>query len=357
MNHRKIILLILLCAVSASPLRAQRSYEVLSDSLQALYRQEFPKRLSSIADELERYAAWRADHPMPKVEDVVEMHSIKPIECQRQQARKDYAEGRIHPELLEQAGNILRTLPQNTMLYVSWPDLYGACLALQEGLHRDDVDQPGIRNDVMIVSHAFFQGGSYTDDVLGRLHLDRSLIADELDAIRFAGADGADRVTFVNAYELSYRLYALLKMAKHSGRTFYSDYNGVFNIQAGELAKSFYNEGLVIRYSETPYDNISVMKRNAFENYRLQYLLSPNAQQSHVAAEGLQEMENMCATMFRGLLPYMKTEGDDEAFRQCVEYLHALLDYRLAHWEPAFREEYRDDVEGEIRRLTAPANP
>ena len=188
--------------------------------------------------------------------------------------------------------------------------------------------------------------------MLRSLHLDRSLIADELDAIRFAGADGADRVTFVNAYELSYRLYALLKMAKRSGRTFYSDYNGVFNIQAGDLAKSFYNEGLVIRYSETPYDNISVMKRNALENYRLQYLLSPNAQQSHVTAEGLQEMENMCATMFRGLLPYMKAEGDEDAFRQCVEYLHALLDYRLAHWEPAFREEYRGDVEEEIRRLS-----
>lgn len=350
---RTLSLLLLLCTAAVTSVSAQSAYEVASDSLQALYRQEHPERLSNVASELARYSAWRKSHPMPAVVQRVEMHRLSVTEGQRQKARQAYAEGRISSELLEQAGNILRTLPEQTLLYVSWPDLYHACLALQEGLQREGVSQPGVRRDVTVVSHEFFQGGAYTDEVLSALRLDRRLIADELDAIRFAGADGADRVTFVNAYELSYRIYALLKVAKQSHRTFYSDYNGVFNIQAGELAGCFYNEGLVIRYSETPYDNISVMKRNALHNYRLQFLLSPSPQPQHEAAEGQQEMENMCATMFRGLLPYMHEEGDAEAFRLCAEYLHALLDYRLQHWTHDFRDQYRRDAEAEINQLWA----
>ena len=351
--HRTItIILLLIVAAASSTLSAQRNYEALSDSLQALYRQEYPERLRNVAEELERYAAWATAHPMPDMADVVEMRHMSIVDRQRAAARSAYAAGRIPAELLEQAGNILRTLPEQTLLYVSWPDLYEACLALQEGLHRDDADHPGIRRDVVVIGHEFFQGDAYTDEMLRELRVDRALIADELDAIRFAGADGANRVTFVNPYELSYRIYALLKVARQSRRTFYSDYNGVFNVQANGLASHFYNEGLVIRYSETPYDNISVMKRNALTGYRLQFLLSPAAKAGTPAAEGQQEMENMCATMFRGLLPYMHDEGDDAAFRTCVDYLHALLDYRLQHWDPAFRQQYRRDVDDEISRLS-----
>lgn len=348
---RKIIALFLFCFMSAGPLAAQSTYESASDSLQALYRQEYPEPLSDFSAELKRYSLWRKSHPMPTATGVVAMRRVSVIENQRLDARRAYAEGSLPHELLEQAANILRTVPQQTLLYVSWPDLYRALLAQQEGLHRTDLDKAGIRRDVMVVSHEFFQGGAYTDEVLRALRLDRTLIADELDAIRFASADGADRVTFVNAYELSYRLAALLKIAKQSGRTFYSDYNGVFNIQAGELAGYFYNEGLIIRFSETPYDNISVMKRNALTDYRLQFLLSPNSLPAPAPAEGQQEMENMCATMFCGLLPYMKQEGDDVAFHRCVDYLNALLDYRLQHWSPEFREQYRSDVEAVIKEL------
>lgn len=349
---RKIVLLLVLCSASALALRAQSRYEVHSDSLQALYRQEYPERLANLADELARYSAWRKAHPMPQSPDVVVARSSNALDRLRLDARQAYADGRIDAELMEQAGNILRTLPERTLLYVSWPDLYRACLAQQEGLHRDDLTKPGIRPDVMVVSHEFFQGGDYTDDVLRELHLDRQLIADQLDAIRFADPDGADRVTFVNPVALSYRLYVLLRMAKESDRTFYSDYNGVYNAHTDQLPGCFYNEGLVIRYSETPYDNVTVMKHNALAAYRLQFLLSPELQPQGAPAEGQQEMENMCATMFRGLLPYMKEEGDAEAFRQCVEYLHALLDYRLQHWTPEFREQYRRDAEAEISRLS-----
>lgn len=348
---RKIIALFLFCLVAAGPVAAQSTYASASDSLQTLYRQEYPEPLGDHSAELKRYSAWRKSHPMPSSVDVLKMCSVGVIEHQRLEARKAYADGTLPSELLEQAANILRTVPQQTLLYVSWPDLYRALLAQQEGLHREGLDMEGLRRDVMVVSHEFFQGGGYTDDVLRALHLDRSLIADELDAIRFAGADGADRVTFVNAYELGYRLSALLKVAGQSGRTFYSDYNGVYNIQADELAGYFYNEGLVIRFSKTPYDNISVMKRNALTDYRLQFLLSPNPQPGQPPAEGQQEMENMCATMFRGLLPYMKQEGDEAAFRRCVDHLNALLDYRLQHWSAEFREQYRRDVEAEIRNL------
>lgn len=348
---RKILLLLLFAATACPALRAQNTYVALSDSLQTLYRQEYPVPLGNYSAELARYAEWRKGHAMPKVVDVVDLRSLTLIDRQRRDARQAYADGRIPSELLEQAGNVLRTLPDSTLLYVSWPDLYCACLAQQEGLHRADIDKDGIRPDVMVVSHEFFQGKAYTDEVLRTLRLDRSLIADELDAIRFAGEDGPDRVTFVNPVELNYRIYALLKMAKHSGRTFYSDYNGVYNVQADGLPGCFYNEGLVIRYSETPYDNISVMKRNALTLFRLQFLLSPPVQPELAPAEGQQEMENMCATMFRGLLPFMKEEGDEAAFRSCVEYLNALLDYRLLHWDAAFREQYRRNAEAEVRRL------
>ena len=39
-----------------------------------------------------------------------------------------------------------------------------------------------------------------------------------------------------------------------------------------EMKACFYNEGLTMRYSEKPYDNMSVKRRNIEDRYRLEYL-------------------------------------------------------------------------------------
>lgn len=67
-------------------------------------------------------------------------------------------------------------------------------------------------------------------------------------------------------------------LCKNSPRPVYFSANSIehiFTQKDDELKANLYNEGLTIRYSETPYDNFAVKRRNIDERYLLEYLLYP----------------------------------------------------------------------------------
>lgn len=60
----------------------------------------------------------------------------------------------------------------------------------------------------------------------------------------------------------------------HSMRPIYLSAHNMWDMERwpDEMKACFYNEGLTMRYSEKPYDNMSVKRRNIEDRYRLEYL-------------------------------------------------------------------------------------
>ena len=77
-----------------------------------------------------------------------------------------------------------------------------------------------------------------------------------------------------------------------------------------EILKNLYNEGLLVRYSSKPYDNMAVACRNVEERYLLDYLYRPIAptpkENRHYYSDGSMCVRNT-VVLLQGLLPHYKT--------------------------------------------------
>lgn len=104
-----------------------------------------------------------------------------------------------------------------------------------------------------------------------------------------------------------------------------------------------YNEGLVVKYSEQPYDNLKV-KRHNYENvYLLDYLkqsFSPESYQGSVTPLNLNYIPCL-----KSLLDYYKTSGDQTHYTA----LHDLM-MQIVKNETDLTQEKRDEYKAEIER-------
>lgn len=78
-------------------------------------------------------------------------------------------------------------------------------------------------------------------------------------------------------YEQFARLQLIYRyICEHATRPVYTSATCINSLLFGELPEDlkarFYNEGLTMRYSAKPYDNLAVKRRNVEERYRLEYL-------------------------------------------------------------------------------------
>lgn len=93
-----------------------------------------------------------------------------------------------------------------------------------------------------------------------------------------------------------------------SGRsTYYSPVSGMdlsgMDLKAPVL-DSLYNEGLLLKYSDKPYDNMAVKRRNVEQRYMLEYLRESFTPDNWISA---QRMSANYVIMLCDLLPYYKT--------------------------------------------------
>lgn len=93
-----------------------------------------------------------------------------------------------------------------------------------------------------------------------------------------------------------------------SGRsTYYSPVSGMdisgMDLKAPVL-DSLYNEGLLLKYSDKPYDNMAVKRRNVEQRYLLEYLRESFTPDNWISA---QRMSANYVVMLCDLLPYYKT--------------------------------------------------
>ena len=118
----------------------------------------------------------------------------------------------------------------------------------------------------------------------------------------------------------------------HSKRPVYVSATSVSWFSLGEgipkdLQQHFYNEGLTLRYSPEPYDNMAVKRRNIEARYWMEYLRMSFQPEKKENPEKIFAAQNYII-LLRGLLPYYK-EHDKERYtwlKELLTHLYQQLD-------------------------------
>ena len=124
-----------------------------------------------------------------------------------------------------------------------------------------------------------------------------------------------------------------------------------------ELLGNLYNEGLLMRYSSKPYDNIAVTCRNVEERYVLDYLylpFSPTEDSKQVYSES-SDLAYTTIVLLQGLLPHYQKENPERC-----QWLSGLLLKAIDRWKVVQIQERFASLKSEIRpyhKATTPTEP
>lgn len=113
-----------------------------------------------------------------------------------------------------------------------------------------------------------------------------------------------------------------------------------FSIASGipkeDLTDSLYSEGLVMRYSAKPYDNISIKRRNYEKKYLLDYLQESFSPERYTtSADGL---KLNYVVVFQSLLKHYREAGDEARLKELYQLLEKVIDN--VELTPEIREGY-----------------
>lgn len=129
-------------------------------------------------------------------------------------------------------------------------------------------------------------------------------------------------------------------VAEKTGRPVYiSPWNVNY---AQDFRAKLYNEGLVLRYSPQPYDNVSAAKRAVEEKYRLDYLTEP-AFRPQVEWQGSMGTQLNYVVMLGGLLKEYRADGNELQARRLERALRAVVEG--ASLSEEVRREYLNFIE------------
>ena len=200
--------------------------------------------------------------------------------------------------------------------------------------------------------------------VLG-MHRDKILVNEndewihiwKLCGVPFPDDNWAETIPMDNKHPLIYFATLRLKMlewiAEHSKRPVYIPANSpglTSKRYASKLPQNIlnnlYNEGLLLRYSSKPYDNIAATCRNIEERYQLDYLylpFSPLKDNEHYRDDAT-ECAYQTIVLLQGILPHYQKYNP-----QRCHWLSGLLLKTIDCWKKVYNRESLTSLESEIR--------
>jgi len=148
----------------------------------------------------------------------------------------------------------------------------------------------------------------------------RERVLEELGVPPFPGTDKELNAKYPANNQLS------LEIAKHiikyTHRPVY--FSAMGRGELDSFKDSLYSEGLLMRYSAKPYDNLAVTKRNYEQVFLLDYLkegFTPDSYKDMVGHINLNYV-----TGFRSLLEFYRVTGDLNNYTKLKTQLHAIID-------------------------------
>lgn len=114
-----------------------------------------------------------------------------------------------------------------------------------------------------------------------------------------------------------------------------------------DILRNLYNEGLLVRYSSKPYDNMAVACRNVEERYLLDYLYLPfvyTKDGAHTVFDA-QDLAYQTIVLLQDLLPHYKKYNPERC-----HWLSGLLLKSLDRWKKQIGDDSYKALEPDIRR-------
>lgn len=230
--------------------------------------------------------------------------------------RRYFDSGWFSPNLLQYAYNQLAGLPEGAIFIANGDSELIPKVVLQAG--------KGVHRDKIIVPLSFLNSTNYVDSLCAQL----GVPAPEIDPTPANWDASADSV--------------VRYLIEKSGRpVYFAPTIGTKRLQA--FGDKLYNEGLVLRYSETPYDNLAVMKRNVEQRYLLDYLRMSFVPQKEWTSAGSLQLNYVVA--LQPLLRFYRESGDVARLTWLTGLLSDAI--KSAPCDDARKARYRKLLNGE----------
>ena len=171
-----------------------------------------------------------------------------------QVATRYFEERSVPTGLLRYNYNELQCLPANAIYFGNGDAILLPKMALQYGMK--------VHQDKMVICASFLCIKSYYDRVCQQL----GIVSEQFDVEDYQ----------TEARWKDYLQERIKYIIKQSGRpSYFSPASLTDGSGLDVLKENLYNEGLVLRYSEEPYDNYARVRENLERNIRLDYLVEP----------------------------------------------------------------------------------
>ncbi|MBQ8047828.1 MAG: hypothetical protein IJ196_07890 [Prevotella sp.] len=241
------------------------------------------------------------------------------LACRQDQARltdvlrKYYQSGRFSSSRLHYDFNELQGMdPGGVYLGSQEGHIFGKLIIqLVMGLHQDKI----------LYCENFAMVPSYLKDIFRRIGLSEEFFA----------SDGAYQKEWEQSKKYELIVRQIFSQSKRPVYVSGSDFAGLLlgHGLPEDLRNCLYNEGLTLRYSATPYNNMQVKRRNVEERYLLDYLrmsFSPQDEQNETASlyEPAFISSFNTAILLSDLLPYYK-KHDSLRFRWLNSICNSIL--------------------------------
>lgn len=205
--------------------------------------------------------------------------------------QKMYESGEYSPALLNYAYNELAGLEPGSILLANGDVPIYSKLLIQKG--------KGLFTNVHVVALSLLYLDNYRETIFKKIGIPLELAPtdkDEKGMIRH--------------------------IIQHSKHPVYFSINNAFPKE--ELKDSLYSEGLVMRYSAKPYDNISIKRRNYEKRYLLDYLQESFSPERYTtSADGL---KLNYVVVFQSLLKHYREAGDEARLKELYQLLEKVID-------------------------------
>ncbi|MBQ8361369.1 MAG: hypothetical protein IJX44_05395 [Bacteroidaceae bacterium] len=205
--------------------------------------------------------------------------------------QKMYESGEYSPTLLNYAYNELVGVEPGSILLTYGDVPTYSKLLIQKG--------KGLFPDVHVISTALLYFEDYRKSIFTKLGIPLDIAAEDRNG------EGLIR-----------------HIIRHSRQPVYFSTNSA--IPKEGLKDSLYSEGLVMRYSAKPYDNISIKRRNYEKRYLLDYLQESFSPERYTTSADRLKLNYV--VVFQSLLKHYREAGDEARLKELHQLLEKVID-------------------------------
>lgn len=215
--------------------------------------------------------------------------------------RLAYKKNSVPEAIMRYNWNMLMSMERDALYFGSGDNVLIPMRELQDAL--------GVRTDVTVVPMSYLFVDSYREYVCRKLNIEPFAESREYDKTH-------------EDWRKQYLTDVITHIIGKSGREayFFTDATRYATLRE----ECLYNEGLLMRYSEKPYNNFDVAIRNVREVYHLEYLGEPAM--TYSVWDSCDRMNMNYVTLLGHLVKKMRQKGEKEAAERLYETLRKTIE-------------------------------